>query len=278
MNSTDAVKNFFGLVKMPFSKLIGVNELYRSSSFQEACARLQIGLENEDVVLLSGAVGSGKSNVLRYFTHNLDSNAYRSIYIAADSFKIGEIAKRALTALNVEVPYNGSAALRKLQQTIIKINREKAIKPLLIVDEIQELPTSTLVSLKNLLNYNMDSEIYLFLILCGQNSIYEKLRLPPQLEALSRRIRIRYALRPLSVEETGHYISHQMKVCGVEQSVFSDDSKAAIFQHSKGTISEINAICFELLIYATAQSKQIIEPSMLEVILQNRRGVPQHHE
>ena len=146
------------------------------------------------------------------------------------------------------------------------------------MDEIQELPTSTLVSLKNLLNYNMDSEIYLFLILCGQNSIYEKLRLPPQLEALSRRIRIRYALRPLSVEETGHYISHQMKVCGVEQSVFSDDSKAAIFQHSKGTISEINAICFELLIYATAQSKQIIEPSMLEVILQNRRGVPQHHE
>ena len=88
MSSTDTVKNFFGLVKMPFSKLIGVNELYRSSSFQEACARLQIGLENEDVVLLSGAVGSGKSNVLRYFTHNLDPNAYRSIYIAADSFKI----------------------------------------------------------------------------------------------------------------------------------------------------------------------------------------------
>ena len=278
MSSTDAVKNFFGLVKMPFSKLIGVNELYRSSSFQEACARLQIGLENEDAVLLSGAVGSGKSNVLRYFTHNLDPNAYRSIYIAADSFKIGEIAKRALTALNVEVPYTGLSALRKLQQTIIKLNREKALKPLLIVDEVQELPTSTLVSLKNLLNYSMDSEILLFLILCGQSSIYEKLGYP-SLEALSRRIRIRYSLRPLSVEETGYYISHQMKVCGVEQSVFSDDTKAAIFQHSKGILSDINALCFELLIYAAAQSKQIIEPSMLEVVLHNQRGERNpHHE
>ena len=57
MKSTDTVRNFFGLHKMPFSKPIGVNELYRSSSFQEACARLQIGLENEDVVLLSDAVG-----------------------------------------------------------------------------------------------------------------------------------------------------------------------------------------------------------------------------
>lgn len=273
MSSTDTVKNFFGLKKMPFSKLIGVNELYHSSSFQEACARLQIGLENEDAVLLSGAVGSGKSNVLRHFTHSLDPNAYRCIYIAADAFKIGEIAKRALAALGVEVPYTGAAAFRRLQQTIIKLNHDKGIKPLLVIDEVQELPTSTLISLKNLLNYSMDSEILLFIVLCGQNSIYQKLGYP-QLEALSRRIRIRHVLRPLSVEETGYYISHQMKNCGVEQSVFSDDSKAGIFQHSKGVLSEINAICFELLIYAVAQTKQIIEPSMLEVIMQNRRLTP----
>jgi len=273
MKSTDTVKNFFGLHKMPFSKLIGVNELYHSSSFKEACARLQMGLENEDVVLLSGAVGSGKSNVLRYFSHSLDPNAYSSIYIAADTFKIGEIAKRALQGLNVEVPYTGSGAMRKLQQTIVRMNQEKALKPILIIDEIQELPTSTLVSLKNLLNYGMDSEILLFVILCGQNGIYETLGYP-QLEALSRRIRIRYLLRPLSIEETGTYISHQMKVCGVEKSVFSDETKAGVFQHSKGTLSEINALCFELLIYAAACSKDIIEPSMLEVVLQNRRTVP----
>ena len=119
----------------------------------------------------------------------------------------------------------------------------------------------------------MDSEILLFIVLCGQSSIYQKLGYP-QLEALSRRIRIRYVLRPLSVEETGHYISHQMKTCGVEQSVFTDDTKAGIFQHSKGVLSEINAICFELLIYAAAQTKQINEPSMLEIILQNRRTTP----
>ena len=142
-----------------------------------------------------------------------------------------------------------------------------------MIDEIQELPTTTLVSLKNLLNYNMDSEIFLFLLLCGQNSIYEKLGYP-QLESLKRRVRIRYAVRPLSLEETGQYIVHQMKVCGVERTVFSDDTKAGIYQHSKGILSEINAICFDLIIYAAAQSKEIIEPSMLEIIMQNRRFTP----
>ena len=277
MTSTNTVKSFFGLSKMPFSKLIGVNELYHSSSFQEACARLQIGLENEDVALLSGAVGSGKSNVLRYFTHSLDSNFYRCIYIAADNFKIGEVAKRALAELNVEVPYTGSLAFRKLQQTIIKLNREKGIKPLLIIDEAQDLPTSTLVSLKNLLNYTMDSEILLFLILCGQTSIYEKLAYP-QVEALNRRIRIRYLLRPLSIEETATHITQQMTAFGVEHSVFSDETKAGIFQHSKGILSEVNALCFDLLIYAAATSKEIIEPSMLDVVIHNRRVVPRNHE
>tara|TARA_Y100000031_G_scaffold154856_1_gene203816 strand:+ start:1491 stop:1700 length:210 start_codon:yes stop_codon:yes gene_type:complete len=69
-----------------------------------------------------------------------------------------------------------------------------------------------------------------------------------------------------------------MSAFGVEHSVFSDEAKAGIFQHSKGILSEINALCFDLLIYATATSKEIIEPSMLDVVIHNRRAVPQNHE
>jgi len=172
MTATETVKNLFGLITMPFSKSIGVGQLFHSSSFQEASARLQMALENEEAALLTGAVGSGKSNVLRCFTHSLDPNAYAVIYIAADSFKIGEIAKRALASLKVEIPYTGSQAFRRLHQTIVKLNREKGLKPLLLIDEIQELPVATLVSLKNLLNYDMDSQIMLFLLLCGQTSAW----------------------------------------------------------------------------------------------------------
>jgi len=270
MTATETVKNLFGLSTMPFSKSIAVGELFHSSSFQEASARLEMALENEEAALLTGAIGSGKSNVLRCFTHSLDPNAYAVIYIAADSFKIGEIAKRALAALKVEIPYTASQAFRRLQQTIVKLNREKGLKPLLLIDEIQELPVTTLVSLKNLLNYGMDSEIMLFLLLCGQTSIHQTLGYPC-LEALSRRLRIRYTLRALSLEETSAYISHHMKLAGVQQTVFSDDAKAAIFQHTKGIPSSINAVCFESLIYAAAHSKNIIEPSVLEVVLQNQR-------
>jgi len=221
------------------------------------------------VALLSGAIGSGKSSILRSFTHSLDPHAHSVIYIAADRFKIGEIAKRALVALQAEVPYTSSQALRTLQHTVLTLNREKAIKPVLIIDEIQELPLPTLVSLKNLLNYGMDNEILLFLLLCGHPSISHTLAYPC-LEALNRRIRIRYSLRPLSLEETSAYIVHHMKLAGVEQPLFTDDTKAAIFQHSKGILSSINTVCFQALIYCAAASKDIIEPSVLEIVLQNQ--------
>ena len=32
MNPTETVKNYFGLTKMPFSKRLGVNELYHSGT------------------------------------------------------------------------------------------------------------------------------------------------------------------------------------------------------------------------------------------------------
>ena len=78
MSATDNIKNFFGLSKMPFSKNIGVKELFQSSSFKEACVRLEITLENEDIALLTGDVGSGKSNALPFFTQNLDPQTYNN--------------------------------------------------------------------------------------------------------------------------------------------------------------------------------------------------------
>jgi len=77
-------------------------------------------------------------------------------------------------------------------------------------------------------------------------------------------------LQGLSLEETSLYITHQLKICGLERSLFTDETKAGVFHHSKGIISTINAICFDLIIYAAAHSKDIIEPSMLEVVLQNK--------
>lgn len=266
MEAIDSIKNFFGFSRIPFSKNIEVNSLFKSSSFEEALIRLEIALSNEEMALLTGAVGTGKSNLLRFFANRLDSNRFLPIYVPADNFKIGEIAKYALIELKMEVPYHAASAFRVLKKAIQHLNSDKGIKPILIIDEAQELPMSTLLSLKNLLNFHMDSQSYLFVLLAGQKNLLETIG-QTSLESLRRRLRIQYELKGLNLEESSAFITHQLKWAGVDRPIFTEDVKAQIFHHSKGIVSSINQICFDLIIYAVSCSKDIIEPSMLEMVI-----------
>jgi type II secretory pathway predicted ATPase ExeA len=81
MNTFDKIKNFYGLIKIPFTNNKKIGELYKSASFEEAYTRLSCGLETEKIVALTGETGCGKSSVLRYFTDSLDRNSYKIIYI-----------------------------------------------------------------------------------------------------------------------------------------------------------------------------------------------------
>ena len=257
------IKDYFGFKKIPFSKQIGTGELFLSRQIKEAYTRLEFALLNEDITLLSGSVGCGKTTALRYFESNIDPNYYKIVYISADKYKFGEISKYALAGLNMEVPYSTNRAIRMLKQAIETLNKDKRIKPILIIDEVQELEVDTLKQLKNMVNFDMDSQNRLLLILCGQKEFLSTLSLE-SLSSLKRRIRINYQMQELTLEETKEYIKHQLKITGIQRPMFPDDVISEIFSMSKGNVCEVNRLCFNMINIAAYQSKEIMELSMLE--------------
>lgn len=98
----DKIKNFFGFSRIPFSKNIPTSSIFISSQIKEVSARLMLAVQNEDVALLTGAVGCGKSTAIRFFVQNLDPSAFRVIYLPAYPFKIGELAKQILDQLHIQ--------------------------------------------------------------------------------------------------------------------------------------------------------------------------------
>ena len=266
----DKIQNYFGLIKMPFTNSPGTRELFKSESFAEAESRLSLALETEKMFMLTGESGSGKSSLLRYFTHQLDPAAYKPVYVPAEmNMRFSGIIKASLAEMQMEVPYNSTIARHKFKGSIERFHKEKGIKTVLIIDEAQDLSINTLHSFKSILNYQFDSQNYLFVILSGQNTLKELLDLHP-LQSLNKRIRIRFHMQPLSLAETVSYISHQMKICGVDRTVFSDDVVSRIYDKSKGNTAEINDYCFNLVIHAAANSREIIEPSMLDNVAKNK--------
>lgn len=260
------IKNFFGFKKLPFSKPIASNELFQSGNLKDVYSHMELAVENEDFALITGSAGSGKSSSLRYFISQLDPLVYPHIYITCENYKIGDISKLILAGLNLSIPYQGYAALQSVKNEISKMYSQKNCKPVVIIDEAQQLSIQTLLSIKNLASFNMDSTSMLLIILCGQFELIGKIK-NAQLESLRRRIRIQYRIQTMSLEECSKFIKYHMKRSGVERPIFSDEVVAEIFQISQGVISNINNICFDLIFHAVRESKEIIDLSLLDKII-----------
>ncbi len=73
-------ETFYGLTARPFSKTPDPKFLFYSKSHEEAFARLQHGVEEKELILLTGEVGSGKTTLSRALMDTLGEE-YRIILI-----------------------------------------------------------------------------------------------------------------------------------------------------------------------------------------------------
>ncbi len=250
------VLNFFGFSSYPFSKSISYKNLFHTKTYKEAFARLEFGTIGEDILLLTGQAGTGKSLCLNAFINSIDINKYLPIYLRGNDMSTGELYKAVLDGINIEPPYNTSVAKRIFFKTIPELSK----KPIVIIDDTQDLKDSALSNIKSMVNFDFDSKNKITFILTGQPELRKKLNYS-QFNSLRQRIRISYNLREMSLEETCGYIEHHIKLCGYPNSIFSDDAKSNIFNISEGVPRKINTICFNAILKAASAQQKIIDSS-----------------
>jgi type II secretory pathway predicted ATPase ExeA len=129
---------------------------------------------------------------------------------------------------------------------------QKGTRPLVTIDEAQDLPVPMLGELRFALNYRTDSFSPLMVILSGQPRLAETLRLQV-LECIRQRISVHYRLPSLAEDEIPGYILHHLKVAGCDRQIFTNEAINLIYQCSKGVPRRVNNICRYALI-AAAQS------------------------
>jgi type II secretory pathway predicted ATPase ExeA len=253
---SDLVLDFFGFSSYPFSKTIGYKNIFSTKTNQEAHSRLEFGIISEDILLLTGPVGVGKSICLNSFVHTVDSDKYTVVYLRGNGMTHGELYKAILDGLKIDPPYLLANAKRLFFKKIPELTK----KPLIVIDDSQDLKDLALMNIKSMVNFDFDSRNHLTFILAGQPELRKKLTYS-SMQALRQRIRISYELMPMSLEETCSYIDHQTKICGNQNSIFSSDAKMKIFKTSEGIPRRINSICFKAIIKAACDKCNIIDSS-----------------
>lgn len=250
----------------PFSKELDTSLCYESRGHREAMARLNLMIENRDLGVLTGEVGSGKSTLIRRLFAGLDDMAYLPIYLCYANLKPREFYAGLLEAVGVEPVYTGSKA-RKLWQDVAGSRSAPGEKTLLlVVDEAHEMSEAMLLELRFALNFNMDSTALFPLILVGQPELRKLLRLK-KYEATAQRIGMQYHLGGMTKDETFAYIRHHLHVSRIESPVFTDGALGRVYAASLGIPRMINQICTHVLLEASGKSLEVVEESLIVRIL-----------
>jgi type II secretory pathway predicted ATPase ExeA len=128
----------------------------------------------------------------------------------------------------------------------------------LAVDEAHLLGASALEELRMLTSAEMDSRHALCLLLIGQPTLRRTVKFSA-FAALDQRIAVRYAMVPMSAEETCSYIEHHLKLAGRSDRLFSDDATLLIHEVSRGLPRQVNNLATQALVATYVAGKAIAD-------------------
>lgn len=257
-------KSFYGFKEKPFSLLPDPAFLFYSVKHRRALAMLRYGLMNQaGFTVITGEIGSGKTTLIRQLLNEIEIDQGTTVGIVSNTHRtFGELLEWVLLAFKLE--YRGKKKVELYQTLAEFIAREYSQdrRTVLIIDEAQNLDAEALEELRMLSNINANKDQLLQLILVGQPSLREILRLP-ELHQFAQRIAVAFNLKTLSLEETWQYIRHRLEVAGGDPNLFDTKASAAVYYYTQGTPRLINVLCDTALVYGYGEQKQRIDVDII---------------
>ncbi|MCL2343930.1 MAG: AAA family ATPase [Firmicutes bacterium] len=260
-------EDFYGFTRTPFSRTIPTAKLYRGNDSDELIERLKYTAKSQLFAVMTGDPGCGKTTLLRRFHDELQGSQYQVLYLSDSKMTPRSFYKTILEQLGFEASHYRGEAKRQLHKEIEIMKGVHGLLPVVIVDEAHLLDREMLEEIRFLLNFKMDSQSPMALILAGQSELWEKLKLQSY-AAIRQRIDVQCAVGHMDQLQTTEYIKTHLIYAGCDRDIFSDDAITDIFQFSSGISRLVNKACTSSLIYGAQNRKTIIDDRMAKLVIE----------
>jgi type II secretory pathway predicted ATPase ExeA len=245
---------------MPFGRDLAPGMLHRHTAHAEAAARITWCITEHALGVITGEVGAGKTVAVRAALAGLDPSRHTIIYLGNPAVGVRGIHNTIVTALGGVPRFHHATLIPQAADALAGEHAERGRTPILVIDEAHLLDHDQLESLRMLTNHDMDSKSPFACLLVGQPTLRRRMKLGV-LAALDQRIALRYAMPPMTAEETTSYLRHHLALAGRSDPLFSDDAAALIHQTSRGYPRAANNLAVQALIAAFATGKAIVDES-----------------
>jgi type II secretory pathway predicted ATPase ExeA len=248
----------FGLTTKPFGKTPDPSFLYESRQHREALARLEYAVEEKELALLTGDIGSGKTTLSRALIDRVGETR-PVILLINPRLTPTQLLRAIAQGLGLEPARFRHELLDQLHTKLYALY-EEGREPVLMIDEAQLIPTkATFDEIRLLTNFQLDDQNLLSVVLIGQPELDDRLERPAY-APLRQRIGMRYSLGPLSPDETVSYIEHRIRVAGGTRNPFTREAMMEIHAISGGVPRLINTLATTSLLDAFGEDAELVEP------------------
>lgn len=263
---TKKLQAIYGLKWPPFATDVPDESLWVTPALEHFARRVEQQVSQGGFALITGDPGTGKSASLRWLAHRLGGLSDVSLAVLirpqsrlADFYReLGELFGVLL------VPHNrwgGFKALRDKWQAHVAATLRR---PLLLIDEAQEMPLEVFSELRLLSSTHFDSRSILTVVLCGDGRLLELLR-KPELLPIGSRVRVRLNLDYASAEELAGFLTHRLEQAG-NPNLMTPALIHTLSEHAAGNYRVLCSLAEDLLAAAVDRElAQLDEKLFLEV-------------
>lgn len=266
----------YGLKWNPFLPELPSNAFYVPPRIENFCWRIEHAQIREGgFAMIHGDPGTGKSVVLRLLAERL--KGLPDVTVGAINHPQSNLADFYREMGDIfEVPmrpcnrWGGFKALRERWLSHLESSRSR---PVLLVDEAQEMSPQALLELRLMASARFDSQPLLCVVLAGDARLLEKLR-REELIPLGSRIRARLATEYASREDLMACLDHLLTGAG-NASLMTPGLRQTLCDHSAGNYRVLTTMAAELLAAAAQRDlPQLDEKLYLDVFSPPTKPAP----
>ena len=256
-----------GLNWNPFASDVPLDSLILTEPVESFIWRLQHHLlRHGGFGLVEGEPGSGKSVVMRLLANRLEQQDGLTVATLTHSTsRIADFYRETGELFGVPLSLNnrwgGFKALRERWFEHVEATR---LRPLLLIDEAQELPAPVFSELRLLSGADFDSRAILSIVFAGDNRLKSRLKTPELLPVASR-IRHRLVMQPASVEDLAVMLDHLLQRAG-NPDLMTPGLKNALCVHAGGNRRSLVVAADMLLAAAAEKGREQLDEALFHQV------------
>jgi general secretion pathway protein A len=260
---------YYGLAEKAFLKTPDPRFLFLNEVYEEALERLLYAVEEMELALLTGEVGSGKTLLTRALVDRL-GDRYEVGMILNPRLSPRQFLRTTARDLGIENPsFHTNDVLDQIHERLLALD-EKGRAAVVIVDEAHLIPGKpTFEEIRLLTNFQLDDRNLITVVLVGQPELREKLR-HRKYRALTQRLGAEFHLVPLTLEDACEYVRHRLKIAGATRELFDEEALVLLHEASGGIPRVLNHLASQALIEGMARGAALVDAKIARGAMADR--------